>query len=243
MCPIENQQVYNVVALFNSLIFIELAVALVFVASYAVGSPRPDKHALYLLGRFFRRCEQLIRQHVDPHAGPHGRLGRWRYANRRNDLLTLPGKLRAWSGALATGAPDSTARVRELIDTVQGLAYRMRELLDTPRPPELDARSRELIDSLRSWRLGVERCFECWSTSPEAVPEGDLSARLAEGLARLEAQLESALDREDVRAHEPRDAARFYAMLGSYRSLSESLVAYANAARQVGIAGWREERF
>ena len=57
---IQNHQVYSFVAMANAYIFFVMVFAFLFVMSYLLSSPRPEKAVLHLLNRFFRSAEFLM---------------------------------------------------------------------------------------------------------------------------------------------------------------------------------------
>ena len=74
---IQNQQVYSFVAMVNAYIFFVMSFAFLFVMSYLLGSPRPEKAVLHLLDRFFRSAEFLMSRKA-AEAGRESGMNRWR---------------------------------------------------------------------------------------------------------------------------------------------------------------------
>jgi hypothetical protein len=69
MLQIQNQQVYSFYVMVNILLFLVMGFTFLFVMSYMLGSPRPEKTMLGMLDRFFRSAEFLMSRTGPPRAG------------------------------------------------------------------------------------------------------------------------------------------------------------------------------
>ena len=161
------------------------------------------------------------------------------------DLARVPGQLGIWGSALPAAAlgQSSTEDMQALVDSLQGLAYRMQDLIDTRATPQSQMLARELFSQVHAWRVGLQDIFRNLSHHPEAADFADFRSRLDVMLGRLEEQIKKAVvgaDQASVATDENENSIR---LLGAFRGVSEGLV---NFARQSGGIDWvrlREARF
>jgi hypothetical protein len=208
-----------------------------------IQSPRPEKAVLYLVWRFFRSARFLI-----AHASTEGPtrlrgLARWRIAWHRQELRGLPSKIEAWSKAINYRAfPSNTPeRIQALVVRMQAVAYRIDELFDSEEAASTQALIDALADDIRAWRARLESALADWASRPDSQAADALREHLSEWRGELEQHIE-ALD-VDERVVEDDEWRRFYALLGGYRGVSGTLLAYDEEARQIDWNAWREERF
>jgi uncharacterized membrane protein YccC len=240
---IQNHQVYAFAAMANVVLFIVMAFMFLYVMSYLLGSPRPEKAVLRLLDRFFRSAEFVMSRKV-PEPGRVSALERWRMAFHQDQLRSLPSKLAAWSTAIdRKHFPDNTPeQIQTLVTSVQALVYRLEQFLEAGSVPRAEPLSRDLRDDIMTWHVGIETIFGRWARNPEAEPVAALRQRLETGFIRLEERIEEVVNRAggDLTREEGES---FFRLLGGYRGVSEAALAYAGAAQSIHWSHWREERF
>jgi len=243
LISIDNQQSYSFVQYANSMAWLMLSVALAGATTYIPVSPRPEKTFLRLLRRFFRHAEFLISAVGLDGQHKKGIAALWKTVLYRNDLLELPGKLAEYSRQIDYGVLAGTRpqQVQALVASLYGLAHRVNDLIEARGLPQADLVKQHLLDDLRDWREVIEERLRLRADPTQAMRP--LAHRLAARLTRMEARVsetfvmvgEGVLSTEDYR--------NFYRLLGSYRGLSETLVAYATEADGIDWARFREERF
>jgi len=242
---IQNHQTYSFADFANSTASLLLSISLVLATEYLFTSPRPEKVFLRLLVRFFRHSEFLM-SGLALDGGREGRLARiWKTAYYHKDLLELPPKLAKWGQQIdyRTFPNNTPEQVQALVANLQDLAYRIKMLVDARQSPQAELLVSRLHDDLRTWRIRLENRFHRWSENPTDIPEGDLQARLAGSLASMEErvkEIDVLAGQEDLNEE---DYKNFYRLLGSFRSLSESVVGHARLAEQFDFGQWREARF
>jgi len=243
MLQISNQQVYSFYAMANVYVFLVMGFTFLFVMSYLLGSPRPDKMVLHLLERFFSSAEFLMSRKA-PESGPLSFLGRWRIAFHLRQLHSLPAKLGAWSKAIDQKRfPDnSPEQIQALVMSTQTLVYRLEQFLDTSVVYRTEPVSLELRENVKSWHVSIENTFGSWSRTPEAEPVDALKQRLETGLVRLERHIASVVNRSGGEMNR-QEGESFFQLIGGYRGVSEAALAYAGAAQVINWGRWREERF
>jgi len=243
MLVIQNQQVYTFAPLANFYIFLVMAFAFLFVMSYLLGSPRPEKVVLHLLDRFFHSAEFLMSRKA-LNFGRLSLLERWRIAFNARQLRSLPAKLAAWSKAVDRKRlpEDASEKIQAIVISIQSLVYRMEQFLETDMVIRAQPLSQELRDDLKIWHAGIENIFGRWARNPEAEPVAPLRQRLETGFIRLEKQIEEVVNRsgDEVSREEGEN---FFQLLGGYRGISEAVIAYAGVAQDINWSHLREERF
>lgn len=243
--PIENQQTYDFAMLANKAIFIIMVFLFLYVLSYMIGSPRPEKKVLTLLRRFFRSTEFLMSSVVREPGSKISTLVQWKIAFYRHEMNSLPGKIGVWSKAIdqnkfSSNKPD---QVQSLVTTLQGLMYRIEYLLEARETRQAESLAREMTQSVHAWRERIESIFVKWSGNPGSEPAVDLEQRLAAVLSVLEQRIDAIIAQPDRETISVEDGENFYRLLGAYRGVSEAAVAYAGNAASIDWAEWGEEKF
>jgi hypothetical protein len=152
-----GRQTYNFANFANSTAMIVLGLSLLLVTSYIPFRPQPEKAFLRLLRRFFWHGEflmSLVALDRKPHTGWKGRQKMMLY---QNDILELPQKLAVWGGQIDHRLfPGNTPeKVQTLVNSLQTLALRIKDLLDARKDPQLPLLVRELIDDVRPWHVAI----------------------------------------------------------------------------------------
>jgi uncharacterized membrane protein YccC len=241
---VANQQQYDFLTVVNTALMFLILVALLLLFSRIPFSLQPDKAFLRMLGRFFRSSEYLMASmRWDPTVTPT-RLDNWKRAFHAREVATLPKKLAGWALVVDTRAlpGTTTAQVQMLASRLQGLAYRMQELMTARDRPQGDLLIGELLEDVRSWRLKVQAVLQQFSKNPAAIPGAVLRERLMLRMDQLEGRIEETLNKVGGEFDE-RDNENFYRLIGAYRGFSEALLEYAGTAENVEWQRWRESRF
>jgi hypothetical protein len=126
---------------------------------------------------------------------------------------------------------------------MQAVVYRIDELLDAEGTAAAPSLAVALADDIRAWRARLESALKEWESRPDSAAAAALREHLSDWRDELERRVE-ALGAEQ-RDDEIEDDAwrRFYALLGGYRGVSGTLLAYDDQARQIDWASLQEERF
>jgi uncharacterized membrane protein YccC len=242
---VANEQNYDFISVANLAVVFPLVFAVLAVATHFPVSFRAEHVFLRLLGRFFLACAYLASTLQWDPANPPTRWQRLRRVLHLGDLANVPGKLAIWGSALPAAAlgQSTTEQAQALVDSLQALAYRMHDLIETRATPQSQVLARELLSQVRAWRVGLQGIFCNLSQHPEAADFADFRSRLDATLERLEEQIEKALAAEDQASISTREGENSIRLLGAFRGVSEELV---NFARQSGGIDWarlREARF
>jgi uncharacterized membrane protein YccC len=242
---IDNQQTYSFVDAASTTLEAMLVIALLVVTSYIPYSPRPEKAFLRLLHRFFRHAEFIVAQLALDRDQRKGMAGRWWTVLYQNDLLELPAKLGTWGAMIDPRAfPEIDAgQVQALVTSLQVLALRIKALVEARKHPQNDLLVRELLAEVRAWRIAIEAIFQRWAKRLEVDPGADLEQRLSARLHRLEQRINESLSLAEASVISNEDYENFYRVLGSYRGLSDAMLALAKTNGDVSLVTWQEARF
>jgi hypothetical protein len=91
--------------------------------------------------------------------------------------------------------------------------------------------------------VAIEALFQRWSDNPATEPDVDLQERLALEMKAMETRIDQTFTLAEQGELGPQDYVNFYRLVGSYRGLSEAVVAHAKLAGNFSWAQWEEERF
>jgi hypothetical protein len=160
-------------------------------------------------------------------------------------VSTLPRKLGIWVPHIGTKALSgtSTQQIQAVVTSMQGLTYRMQELLEERGNPQAQFLVKELQEEIRVWRLRVQETFQGLAENPAVREREAFRSRLDEIMDHLEERIKVTLDKAGEGQLRVQDGENFYRLLGAYRGVSEALVNYAGSAGPIDWAQWREERF
>jgi len=245
IASISNEQTYSFLKVANTALMFALLFLILIVTSHVPFSFRPESAFLRLLGRFFRSCEYLmpaIRR--DPQREVI-HLNRWREAFHVREVSALPRKIMVWVPHIDTKAlySSSTPQLQAVVTSIQGLSYRIHELLEESSNPQAQFLVQELQADVRAWRLNVRETFQSLAEDPAAGEREMFRSRLSEIMDRLEKRIKATLDQTPKGQISYWNAENFYRLLGAYRGVSEALINYAGSAGTIDCGRWKEERF
>ena len=242
---VANEQNYNFLNVANLAVVLPLVFAVLAVATHFPVSFRAEHVFFRLLGRFFRACAYLASTLQWDPANPPTLWQRLRRGMHLGDLARVPGKLAIWGSVLPAAAlgQSTTEQVQALLDSLQALAYRMQDLIETRATPQSQVLARELLSQVRAWRVGLQDIFCNLSQHPEAADFADFRSRLDAMLERLEEQIKKAVASEDQASIATRENENSILLLGAFRGVSEELVNFARQSSGIDWDRLREARF
>jgi uncharacterized membrane protein YccC len=242
---VTNEQNYNFLSVANLAVVLALVLAVLAVATHFPVSFRAEHVFLRLLGRFFRACAYLASTLLWDRANPPTRWQRLRRVLHLGDLARIPGKLAIWGSGLPAAAlgQSTTEQMQALVDSLQALAYRMQDLLETRATPQSEVLARVLLPQVHAWRVGLQDIFYNLSQNPEAADFADFRSRLDAMLERLEEQIKKAVAGEGQASIATREGENSIRLLGAFRGVSEELVNFSRRSSGIDWARLREARF
>ncbi len=242
---INNQQSYNFLAVTTTAMVYTQLFLILMITAHIPFSSNPERAVLRLVGRFFRSCEYLMETMRWDLSHPKTRLQRWRQAFHAREVATLPAKIGSWLPHLDLRfLPGTTMdQVKNLLTSLQSLAYRIQLLSEEGNTAQADFLVQEFLKDFRSWRIQVQSCFEQMAAAPDRLDGVKMRTLLDEKLVHLEERVQEALNKAPETLTREQDAVNFYSLLGAYRSVSEALVDYVEKAAAIDRTQWQEDRF
>lgn len=245
IASISNEQTYSFLKVANTGLMFVLLLLLLYITTHIPFSLHPQRVFLRLLGRYFRSCEYLITTmpwNLEREVRP---FDRWREAYHRHEVSTLPRKLGVWMPHIdpngLTGA--SKEQMQALVTSMQGLTYRLLELLEECGKPQEQFLRKELQAEVKAWRIATQKTFQGLAKDPGAGDREVFRTKLDGILDHLEERIKIALENAPSAQLSDWHGENFYRLLGAYRGMSEALVNYSESAGVINWALWHQERF
>lgn len=246
MTGIGNEQSYSFVGVAVSYLFILLASMLLVTGSYVLGTPRPEKRLLGMLGRYFRSANYLLHTMAEPDRERRGPVAEWLSQFHEREVTTLPKKMRMWASQIdRVNYPANTPeQVAAMVDGLVGLNYRLRELLlvrDVPHSPEL---TRQLGAAVADWRAAIQGVFSQIVSDTEQRPDvAQLREQLDARMHAIEELLTQILESDAGAQLGSAEQANAYRVLGGYRGVSIAALSWLEHAVRMDFDDWRRESF
>ena len=222
-----------------------MVLAVLAVATHFPVSYRAEHVFLRLQGRFFRDCAYLASTLQWDRANPPTRWQRLGGYCMSATWRKVPGQARHLGKCAAAAAlgESTTEGIQAVVDSLQALAYRMQDLIETRATPQSQLLAHELLSQVHASAGRIADIFRNLSQHPEAADFADFRRRLDAMLGRLEEQIANAVagadhasiaTRENENSNSP--AGRISWRVGGVREFREA----------VGQVDWdrlREVRF
>jgi uncharacterized membrane protein YccC len=239
---VSNEQTYTFLFVVNFGLMFLLALAAVWVSTWLPISFEPAQVIFMQLRRFLASCERLASPR---HRDAEDQVRRTRLAFDRHEVTALPGKIGRWMAALPAAAfgKGTPEQAGDLVDALQVLGDRMRELVELRGAPQSAALVRDLVADVRAWRLAIQEILRRLAMDPASVEAAHLRARLDAKLEALEARIERALNAAPQGSASSEEVDNMYRLLGAYRGVSETLVEVTRRAARIDWGALRETRF
>jgi hypothetical protein len=244
IASISNEQTYSFLKVANTALMYALLFLILAITARVPFSLRAERAFLRLLGRFFRSCEYLIATMRWEPQREVTRFERRRKGFHVREVSTLPRKLGVWAPHIDTKALPGTSpqQVQAVVASLQGLNYRMQELLEERGKPQAQFLVQELQADVQAWRFRVRETFQRLSEDPAAGERDTYRTGLDGVLDHLEERIKGALDKAPEGKLRVQYGENFYRLLGAYRGVSEALVNYAGSTDDIDWTQWYEER-
>ena len=242
---IQNQQSYSFPQFANTLTMILLVVAFLAALSYVPHSPRPEKVFLRLLSRYAHSSACLLDRLERVGQRQWWVVGNMKADHCRCSLQNLPGRL----GQVSQGIDfrslslNNRDQVQALLASIHTLNVRILALEEAHWQSRSDLLSASLCDDMVAWRHSLLKLFRDWGDNTPSGSHDDLAKRLQLGLAKIEARMEEGLKPVEGERSNDESYLKVYRLLGSYRGLSEAVVAYWKVSDGIDWSRWREARF
>jgi uncharacterized membrane protein YgaE (UPF0421/DUF939 family) len=244
MMPIANEQTYSFVAVATSYLFLMLCLVIVVCFTYILGTPRPEKKFIRLVKRYFRSAHVVMSSMTRHGRQQGGLVSRYRLAFHQRELAALPAKMSLWGSQISQQnfPANSPAQIDALVSGLDGLSYRLHELLvlkDLPQAPYLVT---ELSGQMRDWGQILQQGFAKVSRGEAVDSAAALTEQLNSRLTEIERSMDKALASTSDEVADT-DLEHAYRLLGAFRGVANTAATWLAVAEQVNWAEWREEVF
>jgi uncharacterized membrane protein YccC len=242
MLGISNEQVYNFASMMNAYLFTLLVMVVLSVLIYILGSPRPEKVFLKMIGRYFHSSE-IILSSLQDNPASRSLFTRMYLAYHQQELQLLPAKLGLWGSQIDRSEfPDtSPEQLQAIVTTLQALNYQIEDLCVLRADPTLESSVLSLKNEIRDWRKALVSVLASLAGGDSVASQEELAQKLTLRMEGINTHSEQMIN-QGARL-EAKDARQLYRLLGGFRRLSQEVIVYAGVAGQVNWSDWRRERF
>jgi hypothetical protein len=129
-----------------------------------------------------------------------------------------------------------------MVTALQGLSYRMQQLVEDRGHPQAPFLVQELRSDVAAWGTKMTEAFRCLAGEPSVEDQNIFHKELTGIMERLNMRIEETVDKAAGNIT-GRDGENFYRFLGACRGVADALAAYVASAGAIDWAPWREERF
>lgn len=241
---ITNDQSYSFVGFASTSLMWVLLLLLFLVSAYWPVRMTPEAALLRLFRRFVRSAMYLLETLRWEGGAPPTRLHMLRCELHRQELASIPGKLRAWQRFIPpTALPaECNSNLTSVIDSLEELAFRIDDVRDARSRPQAAIVVERLLGDLRGWRVSIQ---ENVGRLVSADYRREIAERRAfsEALKALEASIERELKDAPESELNAELRANLYRFLGALRDVGHAVGDVARAGLSIDWTRLREPRF
>ena len=234
MIGVTNPQMYSFALLANSYLFLLMGFGLVYIISFVINSPRPEKALLSLVGRYFKSSLHLL-EHMNHFSTRKLSIYRkWHFKYHLYQLKIIPKTVAIWGMFInKKWFPEaSVQQAKAISDYLLGISYRMEELvlLHEIHGGDLADEWHELFNK---WQQRIAFVFSNVEISKLEFEQ------LNESLKNAEENMENAI--ENMISKQGNKGNEIYEVLSGYIGISNAAIEYASIAKEVEWSEWRNE--
>ena len=241
----ENEQTYSILYFANWFICAIFFVAALSVAWRFPMSFRPEVRFLSMQRRYFHSlCWLLSEDRSDADGGTEW-LRRRRRAHHLHEITVLPRRLQAWSATLPADMMNKgdLKQLQSFLHALEEITDRTRALFQAESATPLHPRVADLTGLMREWRTSLQGISRELSVRPGTADLTVSGARLQDTVARIEAQIEDALDKFGEKGLSLAESEGIYRVLGTCRRVSDALMDAIEKGLLIDWTRLQEARF
>ena len=143
-----------------------------------------------------------------------------RKAFHLHEISSLPTKLGVWSRVLNVKALPGTSpqQITAMVTALQGLSYRMQQLVEDRGHPQAPFLVQELRSDVAAWRTKMTESFRFLTEKPSMENQHLFHTEMTGIIQRLNLRIEEAVDKAAGNITD-QDGENFYRLLGAYRGV------------------------
>ena len=236
---VSNQQSYSFLSVADTALTLALVFSLLTLISYIPFRPLAERTLLRLLKRYFHSAAQILAEQASPAGEPPTR----RVCFHQREVDSLPAKMQLWLGQLDPRVlgEGSVQELPALLGKLHVFSYRMHALQEARALPQAE-QLLVLREDMQDWRRKLRKALQRLAADP-----GDHTNlqrdRLDRLLSELETRIADTLNADDAEMLSDQHTENLYALLGSYRGVSEALLDLVESLGTIEWQPWYEERF
>ena len=245
---VNENQTYDFAHAANNALLNVGAYTIIYIFSYMLDSPRPEKAVLKRIHRYYKSAQFLTSMSIAGKQNkPQNIWTKFKIAFYRYELNTLPPKIHSWSNAInhkhfPNNKPET---ITDLLLSMHTLSNSLDEWLKSNILPQTPLMLNETKEELEKWRAGIEDVFRHYKHNFDSSLSSNMQAALNQHIKNLEAIINKHVTeitqvKENVSEQEKENLFR---LVGSYQGLSLALISYASIAEQIDWKHWEEEVF
>jgi len=224
------------------------AYTIIYIFSYMLGSPRPEKAVLKRMQRYYKSAQFLTSAIAsEKHIDQYSIWMKFKIAFYRYELKTLPAKIKSWSAAINHKhfPENSPETIEDLLISLHTLSSSFDEWFLSNSLQQTPLMFNETKEELDNWRRGIEGVFRNYKHNYDS----SLSNPMQEALNQHIRNLEEIVNRHAKQIEESKgslseqEKMNLFRLVGSYQGLSHALISYASIADQINWQHWEEEVF
>ncbi len=221
---------------------------IVYIFSYMLGSPRPEKNVLKQFRRYYKSAHFLSAMMATTKKNtPQSITTKFKIAFYRYELKTLPSKIHSWSNAINhKHFPNNTPEaIADLLLSMHSLSNNLEDWFEANNLPQTPLLFNKTTEELEKWQAGIEDVFRHYQHNFDGLSSSRIQASLNQHVSHLETIINTHVKeieqlKEQVTEQEKE---HLFRLVGSYQGLSLALTSYASSAEQIDWAHWQEEVF
>jgi len=245
---LHNEQYYDFEYAANFLLLNLGAYIFIYIFSYIMDSPRPQRAVLKKIRRYYKAAQFLSSVTAsDKQMEQKSIWMKFKIAFYRHELKTLPRKIHAWTVAInykhfPKNTPDMIDNMLLSLHTLSNSFDEWLKSNDLTQTPLMFEETRK---ELEQWRRGIESVFQNYMHNLDS----SFSHHMQEGLTLHIRNLEEIVNRHTEEIEQGKTSAseeekeNLFRLVGSYQGLSHALLSYASIAEKLDWAHWEEEVF
>ncbi|MCK5795166.1 MAG: hypothetical protein KAH12_10690, partial [Anaerolineales bacterium] len=221
---ISNHQHYSFLQVADTVLILTLTSTALAIAAYIPFQPGAERGFRRQMKRYFRSCDYLMTDMGRYNGQKPGLLQRLQNNFHTRQILLLPRKMGMWIPHIQSpGDTDQKGAVKDLINNLQVLSYRIVELAMVRHELQSGDIIEELKLKIADWRLEVQKTLQQMGEDPAVVSFSSFGKGQEEIMDNLDKRVETLIDNPENQQIDTQGVEVYYQLLGGYRGVAMAL--------------------